>query len=70
MIEPVNCKRTSTGITVCNAVSHIMHCAGRGDQCWQCRAVALSAPAELAKAALLRAAALSCGVLQEGRLLI
>lgn len=70
MIEPVSCRRISTGIMVCNAVSHIMHCAHRGDQCWKCRAVSVSAPAELAKAALLRAAALSCGVLQEGCLLI
>lgn len=46
MIEPVSCKRTSTGITVYNAASHSMHCAHRGDQCWQCRAVAVRAPAE------------------------
>lgn len=59
MREPVNSKRTSTGITVSNAVSHIMHCAHRGAQCWQCRAVSVSAAAECAKAALLRAAALS-----------
>lgn len=59
MSEPVNCKRTSTGITVCNAVSHIMHCAHRGAQCWQCGAVAVSAAAECAEAALLKAAALS-----------